>query len=41
MRWKIQHYFENKEPYEFKSLEKTADEFFRLTEEFEKGEKNA
>ena len=36
------HYLSKKEPYKFKSLEDTANQFFKLVEDFEKtqGEKN-
>ncbi len=30
------HYFDKKEPYEFESLEETANQFFMLVEKFEK-----
>jgi hypothetical protein len=30
------HHFDKKEPYKFKSLEETADQFFILTKEFER-----
>lgn len=29
------HYFNKKEPYKFKNLEETANQFFKLAEEFE------
>ena len=32
------HYLDKKEPYKFKSLDETSDQFFKLVEEFEKNE---
>ena len=32
------HYLDKKEPYKFKSLDETSDQFFKLVEKFEQGE---
>ena len=32
------HYFDKKQPYKFKSLDETSDQFFKLVEKFEQGD---
>ena len=32
------HYLNKKEPYKFKSLDETSDQFFKLVEKFEQGD---